>query len=183
MRATIRDKRCPNLFFTAHHLRPKGRCILNTWQCEQEFVDKVRTGLHTIGIGDFAEPSCDDQQALLVEHAEVAGGEPAVHVLIVVLWLAGAILTGFLRPAQQMMKSGAGVDDDLYAGVRFIRSRPVILGAISLTWLIGAWFVIGGIFELAMAFAVKIGRAWLLLGDLAGDVEVGWRAGEFGSRA
>jgi len=38
-----------------------------------------------------------------------------------------------------------------------------IAGAISLTWLIGAWFLVGGIFELAMAFTIRLGRGWLIL--------------------
>jgi MFS family permease len=54
------------------------------------------------------------------------------YLIIVVLWLAGAILTGFLRPLQQATMKNAGVDDDLYAGVRFIRNNPAILGTISL---------------------------------------------------
>src|SRR5215468_510056 len=53
------------------------------------------------------------------------------YLIIVVFWLAGAVLTGFLRPAQQATKE-AGADDDLYAGVRFIRNNPAILGTISL---------------------------------------------------
>jgi len=54
------------------------------------------------------------------------------YLIIVVLWLAGAILTGFLRPLQQATMKDAGVDNDLYAGVRFIRNNPAILGTISL---------------------------------------------------
>ena len=54
------------------------------------------------------------------------------YLIIVVLWLAGAILTGFLRPLQQATMKDASVDDDLYAGVRFIRNNPAILGTISL---------------------------------------------------
>lgn len=38
-----------------------------------------------------------------------------------------------------------------------------VAGAISLTWLIGAWFVVGGVFELAMGFNMTIGRGWLFL--------------------
>jgi MFS family permease len=54
------------------------------------------------------------------------------YLIIVVFWLAGAILTGFLRPAQQTMMKDERADDDLYAGVRFIRNNPAILGTISL---------------------------------------------------
>src|SRR5215813_1553439 len=44
------------------------------------------------------------------------------YLIIVVFWLAGAVLTGFLRPAQQATLKEEGADDDLYAGVRFIRN-------------------------------------------------------------
>src|SRR4029450_13942847 len=54
------------------------------------------------------------------------------YLIIVVFWLAGAILTCFLRPAQQTMMKDERADDDLYAGVRFIRNNPAILGTISL---------------------------------------------------
>jgi MFS family permease len=54
------------------------------------------------------------------------------YLIIVVFWLAGAILTGFLRPAQQTMMKDERANDDLYAGVRFIRNNPAILGTISL---------------------------------------------------
>jgi len=54
------------------------------------------------------------------------------YFIIAVFWVAGAVLTGFLRPAQQAMANSAKSDDDLYAGVRFIRNNPAILGTISL---------------------------------------------------
>jgi uncharacterized membrane protein HdeD (DUF308 family) len=38
-----------------------------------------------------------------------------------------------------------------------------VLGAISLTWLLGAWFLVGGVFELLMGINVRIGRNWLIL--------------------
>jgi uncharacterized membrane protein HdeD (DUF308 family) len=40
--------------------------------------------------------------------------------------------------------------------------NPVV-GAISLTWLMGAWFIVGGIFELALGFSIPAGRGWLIL--------------------
>src|SRR5262245_17656727 len=43
------------------------------------------------------------------------------YLITVVFWLAGAALTGFLRPAPQAVLKQEGTDDDLYAGVRFIR--------------------------------------------------------------
>jgi uncharacterized membrane protein HdeD (DUF308 family) len=38
-----------------------------------------------------------------------------------------------------------------------------VAGAVSLTWVMGAWFVVGGIFELAMGFSIPAGRGWLIL--------------------
>ena len=40
--------------------------------------------------------------------------------------------------------------------------NPVV-GAISLVWVLGAWFIVGGIFELAMGFSMPVGKAWLIL--------------------
>lgn len=36
-------------------------------------------------------------------------------------------------------------------------------GAITLVWMIGAWLLVGGIFELATAFTTPIGKGWLVL--------------------
>jgi uncharacterized membrane protein HdeD (DUF308 family) len=36
-------------------------------------------------------------------------------------------------------------------------------GAVSLTWVLGAWLLIGGIFELALGFSIPVGRTWLIL--------------------
>jgi uncharacterized membrane protein HdeD (DUF308 family) len=41
-----------------------------------------------------------------------------------------------------------------------------VAGAVSLTWLIGAWFVVGGLFELAVGVTVPVGRGWLILAGL-----------------
>jgi uncharacterized membrane protein HdeD (DUF308 family) len=38
-----------------------------------------------------------------------------------------------------------------------------IAGAVSLVWVMGAWFIVGGIFELAMGFSIPVGRTWLIL--------------------
>ena len=38
-----------------------------------------------------------------------------------------------------------------------------VAGAISLTWVMGAWFIVGGIFELALGFSIPAGRTWLIL--------------------
>ena len=37
-----------------------------------------------------------------------------------------------------------------------------VAGAASLTWVLGAWFVVGGIFELALGFNIPVGRGWLI---------------------
>jgi MFS family permease len=58
----------------------------------------------------------------------VAPGLP--YGIMVVFWLVGAVLTGAIRLAATGEKvSAAG---DLFAGVRFIRDHPAILGTISL---------------------------------------------------
>lgn len=49
----------------------------------------------------------------------------------------------------------------LAAGV-IVLFNPVA-GAISLVWVMGAWFIVGGAFELAMGFSVPVGRGWLIL--------------------
>lgn len=37
-----------------------------------------------------------------------------------------------------------------------------VQGAASLTWVLGAWFIIGGVFEFAAAFGSPVGRGWLI---------------------
>jgi uncharacterized membrane protein HdeD (DUF308 family) len=37
-----------------------------------------------------------------------------------------------------------------------------VAGAVSLVWVLGAWFLVSGVFELAMAFNVHAGRGWLI---------------------
>jgi MFS family permease len=55
------------------------------------------------------------------------------YFVIVVFWLAGAVLTGFIHTEkQEPSKREGAVADDVYAGVRFIRNNPAILGTISL---------------------------------------------------
>lgn len=50
--------------------------------------------------------------------------------VMVLFWIFGMIFTGLIRPRPQAIAKAA--DDDIYAGVRFIRSNPAILGTISL---------------------------------------------------
>jgi MFS family permease len=54
------------------------------------------------------------------------------YFVIVVFWLAGAVLTGFIRAERQEVSKAETTSDDIYAGVRFIRNNPAILGTISL---------------------------------------------------
>lgn len=49
----------------------------------------------------------------------------------------------------------------LAAGV-LVLINPVV-GAVSLVWVMGAWFIVGGIFELGMAFNMPVGKGWLIL--------------------
>ena len=75
------------------------------------------------------------------------------YLIIVVFWVAGAILTGFLRPARQAVPGAARADDDLYAGVRFIRDNPAILGTISLDLFA---VLLGGVVALLPIYARDI---------------------------
>ena len=75
------------------------------------------------------------------------------YFIIVGFWLAGAVLTGFLRPAQQATLKHEGGDDDLYAGVRFIRNNPAILGTISLDLFA---VLLGGVVALLPIYARDI---------------------------
>ena len=52
--------------------------------------------------------------------------------IIVVFWLAGAILTGGIIAMSQAVPKQDASADDLFAGVKFIRNNPAILGTISL---------------------------------------------------
>ena len=75
------------------------------------------------------------------------------YLITVVFWLAGAVLTGFLRPAPQAVLKQEGTDDDLYAGVRFIRNNPAILGTISLDLFA---VLLGGVVALLPIYARDI---------------------------
>lgn len=37
-----------------------------------------------------------------------------------------------------------------------------VAGAVSAVWVLGAWFIAGGILELAMAFNLPVGKGWLI---------------------
>jgi MFS family permease len=54
------------------------------------------------------------------------------YFVIVVFWLIGAVLTGFIHPMKQEVSKPDSAADDVFAGVRFIRNNPAILGTISL---------------------------------------------------
>ena len=53
----------------------------------------------------------------------------------------------------------------LIAGVAVLYNP--VAGAISLVWVMGAWFIVGGLFELAMGFSIPVGRGWLILLGIA----------------
>ncbi|GLR89868.1 MFS transporter [Bradyrhizobium iriomotense] len=53
------------------------------------------------------------------------------YAVMVLFWILGMILTGFIQPGPQATPKDAA-DDDIFAGVRFIRANPAILGTISL---------------------------------------------------
>ncbi|QPF82628.1 MFS transporter [Bradyrhizobium genosp. L] len=56
----------------------------------------------------------------------------APYAVMMLFWLFGAILTGGIGRLQQAPVKDAASSDDLFAGVRFVRSNPAILGTISL---------------------------------------------------
>ena len=60
----------------------------------------------------------------------------------------------------------------LFAGI-IVLYNPVA-GAISAVWVLGAWFVVGGIFELAMAFSLPIGKGWLVFVGLVNLLIGAW---------
>jgi MFS family permease len=93
------------------------------------------------------------------------------YLITVAFWLAGAVLTGALRPAQQTMMKEQSADDDLYAGVRFIRNNPAILGTISLDLFA---VLLGGVVALLPIYARDILEAGPLgLGILRAAPAVG----------
>jgi MFS family permease len=73
--------------------------------------------------------------------------------IMAVFWLLGAILTGGIRPTQPAAVRDSATPGDLFAGVRFVRNNPSILGTISLD-----------------LFAVLLGGATALLPIYARDI-------------
>ena len=75
------------------------------------------------------------------------------YFVIVVFWLVGAVLTGLIHiPKQEPSKQDATADD-VFAGVRFIRSNPAILGTISLDMFA---VLLGGVTALLPIYARDI---------------------------
>jgi Transmembrane secretion effector len=60
----------------------------------------------------------------------VAPGLP--YGIMVAFWLLGTAFTGAIRVTQPAAPTGSATSDDLFAGVRFIRSNSAILGTIPL---------------------------------------------------
>jgi MFS family permease len=90
--------------------------------------------------------------------------------VMVLFWILGMILTGFIRPAPQATSKHAA-DDDIFAGVRFIRSNPAILGTISLDLFA---VLLGGVTALLPIYARDIlGAGPLGLGLLRAAPAVG----------
>jgi MFS family permease len=52
--------------------------------------------------------------------------------MMVLLWLSGALFAGMIQLTQPAAPKGAATPGDLFAGVKFIRDNPAILGTISL---------------------------------------------------
>ena len=54
------------------------------------------------------------------------------YTVMLLFWIFGMILTGFIQPRPQAVAKEGTDEDNIFAGVRFIRSNPAILGTISL---------------------------------------------------
>jgi MFS family permease len=74
------------------------------------------------------------------------------YCVMVLFWILGMIFTGVIQAGPQAIAKDAA-DDDIYAGVRFIRSNPAILGTISLDL---AAVLLGGVTALLPIYARDI---------------------------
>ena len=52
--------------------------------------------------------------------------------VMVLFWILGMVFTGFIQAGRQSIARESSSADDVFAGVRFVRSNPAILGTISL---------------------------------------------------
>jgi MFS family permease len=75
------------------------------------------------------------------------------YTIIIAFWVLGAVLTGRIVAVSQDVPTDGPSSDDVYAGVRFIRSNPAILGTISLD-LFAVLF--GGVVALLPIYASDI---------------------------
>jgi MFS family permease len=99
----------------------------------------------------------------------VAPGMP--YAIMVAFWSLGMLFTGAIRVMQAAPPKDSGSARDVFAGVRFIRSNPAILGTISLD-LFAVLF--GGVVALLPIYARDILQAGPLgLGVLRGSPAVG----------
>ncbi|MBR1091272.1 MFS transporter [Bradyrhizobium manausense] len=54
------------------------------------------------------------------------------YAVMLLFWIFGMVLTGFIQSRPQSVARQGTDEDNIFAGVRFIRSNPAILGTISL---------------------------------------------------
>ncbi len=93
------------------------------------------------------------------------------YFVIVAFWLVGAVLTGFIHTEKQELSTEGVAADDVFAGVRFIRNNPAILGTISLDLFA---VLLGGVTALLPIYARDILQAGPLgLGILRAAPAVG----------
>lgn len=91
--------------------------------------------------------------------------------IMFVFWLIGMLLTGAIQVLQAAPSKGSAPSGDIFAGVRFIRSNPAIVGTISLD-LFAVLF--GGVVALLPIYARDILQAGPLgLGVLRASPAVG----------
>jgi uncharacterized membrane protein HdeD (DUF308 family) len=58
----------------------------------------------------------------------------------------------------------------IVVGIAFVYNPAA--GAVTLVWMIGAWLLVGGLFEFATAFTTPFGKGWLVLVGLV-DLALG----------
>jgi len=73
--------------------------------------------------------------------------------IMVLLWLSGALFAGMIRLTQPTAPKAAATPGDLFAGVKFIRNNPAILGTLSLDLFA---VLLGGVVALLPIYARDI---------------------------
>jgi uncharacterized membrane protein HdeD (DUF308 family) len=103
-------------------------------------------------------------------------------VVLVVLWGVWALVEGIALGAQVFTPGGAGGQRVLFAVMALVSvvvaflafTRPG-MAATALTWVLGIWLLVRGVFELVGALTSRTGTPrWLLLLGAGLDIVLGW---------